>query len=166
MNETRWAELEAREAIRDQLHAYCRSMDRCDHALGYAVWHHDGTADYGDVYRGSGRGFVDQTCKSHLRLEAHSHQVTSVGITVRGARAVSEAYVTAALRFRDADGAQVTVIRGRYVDTWSRREGRWAIDHRAYLHDFDQVVRVDDERMTGVGRRDRDDPSYAVLESL
>src|SRR5829696_2436236 len=39
-------EMVAREAVREQLHAYCRAMDRMDHALGYKVWHEDGLADY------------------------------------------------------------------------------------------------------------------------
>jgi hypothetical protein len=164
--EQRLADLEAREAIRGQLHRYCRAMDRRDHAVGHAVWHDDGTADYGTIFRGTGREFVDWVCESHLRLDAHTHQVTSIGIDVRDAQAVSEAYVTATLRSRSADGVTDAVARGRYLDAWSRREGRWAIDHRVYVHDFDEVTPVGAERLSGWGRRDRDDPSYAVLEAL
>lgn len=50
------AELVAREAIRQQLHNYCRAMDRRDDGLGYAAWHEDGAADYGaGVFQGRGR---------------------------------------------------------------------------------------------------------------
>lgn len=52
------APADAREAIRQQLHHYCCSMDRRDHELGCAVWHADGTADYGTaIFKGTGRGF-------------------------------------------------------------------------------------------------------------
>jgi SnoaL-like protein len=122
------AELEdllAREAIRAQLHNYCRAMDRRDDRLGHAVWHEDGTADYGaDVFQGLGRDFVDQVSRSHLRRTAHSH---------------------------------------RYLDRWSCRGGRWAIDHRRWVLDFGEVGRHVLNPLSGTGARDRTDPSYAAL---
>jgi hypothetical protein len=73
-------ELAAREAIRQQLHNYCRAMDRRDDQLGYGVWHDDGTADYGPgIFQGRGRDFVDQVSRNHLRRLAHSHQIATVG---------------------------------------------------------------------------------------
>jgi hypothetical protein len=33
-----------RQAVTDQIYRYCRAMDRIDHALGYSIWHPDGTA--------------------------------------------------------------------------------------------------------------------------
>lgn len=159
-------ELRAREAVREQLHAYCRAMDRVDHALGYRVWHEGGLADYGTIFRGTGREFVDWVCRSHQRLYAHSHQISSTGMVVTGDRAASEAYVTAALRWRDESGHWESVIRGRYLDQWSCRDDRWAIDVRRYVHDFDHVRPIDTERLQGWGRRDGDDPSYAVFSHL
>jgi hypothetical protein len=159
-------ELLARDAVREQLHAYCRAMDRVDHALGYSVWHEDGLADYGEIFNGSGREFVDWVCRSHQRLYAHSHQIATTGIVVAGERAASEAYVTAALRWRDDAGHWESVVRGRYLDRWSCRDGRWAIDVRRYVHDFDDVHPIGAERMQGWGRRDANDPSYAALTDL
>lgn len=159
-------DLLARAAVREQLHTYCRAMDRMDHALGYSVWHDDGLADYGDIFRGTGREFVDWVCRSHQRLYAHSHQVTTVGIAVAGDHAVSEAYVTAVLRWRDDTGHWEAVNRGRYLDRWSRRDDRWAIDLRRYVHDFDDVHRVSAERLPGHGRRDVDDPSYELFAAI
>jgi len=57
---------------------------------------------------------------------------------------------------------QVTV-KGRYVDRWSRRDGRWAIDHRIYIQDFDEMHEVAATLTEGWGRRDRQDSSYEVL---
>ena len=54
------ARLEAaadRQEITDLIYRYCRAMDRMDHEQGYAIWHEDGTADYGpDVFQGTGQG--------------------------------------------------------------------------------------------------------------
>ena len=152
-----------RQAITDQLNLYCRAMDRIDPSLGHAVWHEDGLADYGQLYRGSGRGFVDWVCETHATLIAHSHRISNILIRLDGDRAGSEAYVHATLRFREGDQLRQASVFGRYVDRWSRRDGRWAIDHRVYIQDFDDVRDVHTLLVGGWGRRDREDPSYRVL---
>lgn len=153
-----------RQAITDQIYRYCRAMDRIDHELGYSIWHEDGTADYGKaVYVGSGRGFVDQVCAQHAQMLVHSHQVSNVIIELDGDHAASEAYVTARLRMERGGKLLQIVVSGRYLDRWSRRGGRWAIDHRQSVIDMDEireVVPMKDHQI----RRDRSDPSYAVLK--
>lgn len=157
-------ELVAKQAITEALYRYCRAMDRLDAELGYSVWHGDGTADYGILFQGSGSGFVDWVCQRHSAMSGHSHQVSNVLILVDGERAGSEAYVTTALRNVDESGTTVQrTIRGRYVDRWSRRNGIWAIDHRQYLHDFDDVTEIGTGGRETSGRRDRTDPSYELL---
>lgn len=154
-----------RQAITDQIHRYCRAMDRIDRELGYSIWHDDGTADYGrDVFQGTGRGFIDHVCAQHGRLLVHSHQVTNIIITLDGDRAGSESYVTATLRMeRDGRPLQMTVL-SRYIDTWSQRDGRWAIDHRLTIIDMDEIREVTPMKDHVRGSRDRNDPSYSVLE--
>ncbi len=154
----------AREAIQAVLHRYCRSMDRIDAELGYTVWHEDGLADYGPLFQGTGRGFIDWVCDYHRSLEAQSHQIANKMIDVEGDRAGSETYVTVALLFRENGRQKLTTGRGRYLDRWSRRNGIWAIDKRHYVHDFAFTQEV--EVMMGWGSRDLTDPSYAVLGAL
>lgn len=153
-----------RQAITDLIYRYCRAMDRIDHALGYGIWHEDGTADYGaDVWQGSGRGFVDHVCAQHAQMLTHSHQVTNVIIDLDGDRAGSEAYVTATLRHMRGGQLMQIGVWNRYLDRWSKRDGRWGIDHRVTVIDFDEVRPVTPLRAASPARRDRDDPSYAVL---
>jgi hypothetical protein len=153
-----------REAITDQLYRYCRAMDRIDPRLGYAVWHDDGTADYGpDIFQGTGRGFVDHVCIQHAQTLGHSHQMSNIIIEIDGGTAASESAVTATLRImREGKLMQITVW-SRYVDRWSKRSGRWAIDHRIAINDFDEIREVTPLRPTTRGSRDRTDPSYEVL---
>lgn len=154
-----------RQAITELLHRYCRAMDRVDHELGYSIWHEGAEADYGAIFKGSGREFIDWVCEGHLRQRlAHSHQVTAINMALDGDTAGTEAYVTAALRSRDGDRLIQMTVRGRYVDSWERRDGRWGIVKRVYVHDFDEVRDVE-PALEGWGARDRSDPSYAVLES-
>lgn len=154
-----------RQAIIQQLYLYCRAMDRMDLELGYSVWHDDGEADYGEaIYRGSGRGFVDFVIQSHGGMIGHSHQVTVAIVNLDGDRAASEAYVTAALRTADGDRELETTIRGRYLDRWSYRGDKWAIDKRIYVHDFDDTREVVSTGIAPTSARDPSDPSYAVLD--
>lgn len=152
-----------RLAIMDAMYRYCRSMDRMDHELGYGVWHEDGTADYGPLFRGSGRDFVDWACEHHRPMIAHAHRVSNILIDLRGDTAGSESYVTVSLRLNAGGQLEEVTVHGRYLDRWSRRAGRWAIDHRVYVHDFDARHAISAIALEGWGRRDREDPSYAVL---
>ena len=154
----------ARQAIADQLSNYARAVDRIDPELGYRVWHEDGTADYGTMFRGRGRGFVDWVCATHAQMTAHAHHITNVLIDVRGDRASSEAYVHATLRFSREGRNMVGSVFGRYLDRWSLRDGHWAIDHRIYVQDMDEL-RDAGAPLVGAfgGTRDRSDPSDAVL---
>jgi SnoaL-like domain len=159
------SELAAKQAISDVLDGYCRGLDRMDRDLALATWHEGGTADYGgQLYVGTGAGFVDWVFAQHAALEVHSHQITNRLIVVDGDRAASEAYVTVTLLTKP-EGSTMRVITscGRYVDRWARRDGRWAVAHRQYLNDITVVrqVPVADVLAHGGGQRDAADPSYA-----
>ena len=158
-------DLADRQAITGLIYRYCRSVDRLDIPLGHSIWHDDGTADYGEgVYQGNGRGVIDHICAQHLRTLHHSHQVSNILIDLDGDRAGSESYVTASLRVRSGEQLKHMTVWGRYIDRWSRRNGRWGLDQRISIRDFDEVrdvIAMYDHR---TGRRDRSDPSYSVLK--
>lgn len=155
-----------KQAIAEQLHNYARAMDRIDHALGYAVWHEGGTADYGPMFQGTGRGFIDWVCETHRTMIAHAHLISNIRAEVQGDQAVSEAYVHVNLRFESEGRLKQVVGFGRYLDRWSRRDGRWAIDHRVYVQDFDDIRDAGPQIVEPWGKRDRTDPSYALFEGL
>ena len=153
-----------RQQISELIYRYCRSVDRLDVPLGHSIWHEDGVADYGaDVYRGDGRGVIDHICAQHRQLLHHSHQVTNLLIDLDGDRAGSEAYVMACLRMRRGDKLVQMAVWGRYVDRWSRRDGRWGLDHRLAIRDFDEVREVMPLQEHDLARRDHGDPSYRVI---
>jgi hypothetical protein len=157
----------AKDAIRERLHDYVRAMDRMDDELGRSVFHADASADYGAIYQGTGHGFIDFVHAAHATMLAHTHQLGSIGIAVDGARAASEAYVTVTLRLR-APGGQLLESRscGRYLDRWEKRDGRWAISARRYVHEFDDLAPVTQAQYASEGRRERDDPSYSLFAGL
>jgi len=156
------------QAITKQIYLYCRSMDRMDVPLGCSVFHEDATADYGAaIFQGSGHGFIEWVAKGHGELfDYHSHQVTNVIINLDGDCATSESYVTATMRSTVDGRSKESTSRGRYVDCWSFRNGRWAIDARRYLHDFADEREVTNLSLPVEGRRDRSDISYGILDRV
>lgn len=164
-------ELAAKQAITEQLHRYCRGLDRMDRAMAEAVWHPGGTADYGaTMFQGTGSGFLDWVWAAHEGFARHSHMVSNalIDVDLDAGTAVSECYVEVWLRTRPHDGVVNDLLgRGRYVDRWSEREGRWAIDHRIYVDDLQRMETSPATSMTdgstATGRRDPTDPSAAVL---
>ncbi|MGO9934910.1 MAG: nuclear transport factor 2 family protein [Steroidobacteraceae bacterium] len=158
-------DLQDRFAIIDLIHRYCRSVDRLDVPLGHSIWHEDGIADYGAaVYQGNGRGVIDFICAQHGKTLHHSHQVSNILIDLDGDRAGSESYAIAALRIRRGERLQQMTVWSRYIDRWSRRNGRWGLDQRIAIRDFDEIHDVVPLGDHDSGRRDRSDPSYAVLK--
>lgn len=153
-----------RQAITDQIYRYCRAMDRIDHQLGYSVWHEDGTADYGDTFQGTGRGFIDHVCAQHSQMQQHSHQMSNIIVELDGDKAGSESYVTATLRMVRGDKTMQISVISRYVDTWSKRDGRWALDHRIAVMEMYEMREITPMKVHDTARRDRTDPSYAVLK--
>jgi hypothetical protein len=165
------AELAAKQEITEVLHRYCRGLDRMDREMAESVWHPGGTADYGaGMYQGTGTGFLDWVWGAHEGFARHSHMVSNalIEVDVDAGTAVSECYVSVWLRMRPHDGVVNDLLgRGRYVDRWARRDGRWAIVHRAYLDDLQRMESSPATSMTdgstATGRRDRTDGSYDVL---
>lgn len=158
-------QLAARFAITDHIYRYCRSVDRLDIPLGHSIWHHGATADYGAYYQGPGPGVIDLICQNHRGLLHHSHQISNILIDLRGDEAGSESYCTASLRLLRGDKLMHMMVWSRYIDSWSCRAGRWALDRRIAIRDFDEIREVTAMEQHHVGTRDGNDPSYAVLRT-
>ncbi len=125
------------------------------------------------IFKGTGAGFAAWVTEIHLNFDRHSHQINNVLVEVdsSGERAVSEAYVTVALwSSPDVMGAVTQVTsRGRYLDRWELRDGRWGIAARHYVEDFTTAQQLASDEIypaSKASRRDPDDPSYALFSSL
>jgi hypothetical protein len=65
------------------------------------------------------------------------------------------------------DGKEFQIfVRARYIDSWEKRAGRWAIVRREVGYDHDEVREVTSMRGPSNTARDRSDPSFAVLKGL
>jgi SnoaL-like domain len=160
-------ELIAKSEIREVLHDYCRSMDRLDRDLCVSVFHPEAELFYEGMFAGTAPEFFQWIFERHQSVRACSHQLTSTTIRVAGDRAVSETYGTIAIQSDGDEGwTEERTTRGRYLDTWSRRNQRWAIERRHHVVDMRSThcVRAETTDISGHGaRRDKDDPSYRLL---
>jgi hypothetical protein len=165
---TDFSRLEAaadKQDIRDLIYTYCRAVDRLDIPLGESIWHDDGYADYGaHYYQGPGKGVIATICEHHLGLISHSHQVANILIELDGDRAGSESYVSGTMR-RESEGKLIQIaVWARYVDSWERRDGRWGLARRVTVFDHEEWREVTAMGQPLGGKRDKTDPSYAVLK--
>jgi hypothetical protein len=155
----------AKDAIREQIYHYSRGLDRMDREMSLNVWHKDGTAEYllgpDNTFKGTGAEFVEWVFKAHANVTAHSHQMTNIIISVDGDKATSETYGLNSLY--NAKTGSTAFTRSRYQDRWSKRNGRWAIDHRQELVDFRTTSVETGAKTVVMGKRDRTDASYAVV---
>jgi hypothetical protein len=142
-------------------------MDRIDVPLTKATWHPGGRAYYegaGGARDCTGEEFCDWAADFHRRHLSTAHAIQNCLIVVNGDRAVSETYVEANLLRAEGQRHMLFTVHGRYLDKWSRRDGRWAIDDRHYVSSFHYEREV--TAQLGPARRDESDASYGVLSSL
>jgi hypothetical protein len=128
----------AKQAIAEVLYRYCHAVDRIDADIWKTVWHDGAVVHYEGIFEGSASDLMEFIFRAHRASEATSHQVTNAVVEVDGARAESTCYVTAVVR----SGANDVVIRGRYLDRLSARDGEWRIDERRYQNDVMQLIPV------------------------
>ena len=159
----------AKQEITEAIYRYCRAYDRMDLAMALDVWHPGGTVAYAGLYDGPAADYFGPSWSYRATLANFSHQVTNILIDLDGDRAASEAYVTASLQQHPGDDGIIRedLYRGRYLDRWSSRAGRWAIDHRHFIPDSFTRIAFDASTIRpgflGLARKDSSDPSYGYL---
>ena len=151
----------AKDEISQQIFNYSRSLDRMDTNLALQMMHPGGKWN-----GGTREEFVKSGWAINGTFSTHSHQMTNSSIAVTGDTAVSETYGFVPLRrpSKDGDKEQVTeVYVTRYLDRWSKRNGKWALDERQLIVDMHLNVHeplTSPAQRVSNGRRDRTDPVY------
>jgi hypothetical protein len=145
------------------LHRYCRAIDRRDYDLLRTVYHLDGIDDHGGLYSGSAEDFIVKAVPQGLAPYAiTTHQIMNATFKVDGDRAEGESSVLCAHISKD-DPLDNTIVSGRYLDKFERRNGEWRILHRKTMSDWSNVPGgLDPEQPQG--KTNRDDLSYHFLD--
>lgn len=158
----------SRAEIHDLIMGYCRGVDRADEALLASIFSADSTVISG-VINGSGAEFASRICAFvRDQLDLCFHSVANEWIEVSGDEAVGEHY---ALAHMVKDGFDV-MTGGRYIDRYVRRDGKWLIQSRTFVADWNTSHPTSLERggfyeaLTSWGQFGRSDPVYALWDSL
>ena len=165
------AALEAHRQIHAAMARYARGVDRCDRDMILSCYHPDAHDDHGP-FKGTPAEFADWAIPTHLALEWNSHYIFTVHIELHGNVALTESSMIGVLRYRE-DGELFDLTGGgRYLDRFEDRGQGWLIAKRQIVSDWSRIDRVEARAEGGLlegvalGRRDREDPSYAHFASL
>ena len=162
----------ARSQIGDVLVRYARAVDRLDDAAIKTCFHPDAT-----LCAAGERMAAQQFCVVAMgmlrELELTHHQIGNLQIALDGDEAYVETYFTAVHRigaagwspYPQARPGEDLMMRGRYVDRFTLRDGTWAIAHRDMVIDWARFDAADDRGLVANppeprGQRDRTDPVY------
>jgi hypothetical protein len=123
-------------AIRDLLAKHSRGIDRCDAALLDQVWDAEGHVAYG-FFTGAPRDFSATVTGLMRGGPITLHRTSNMWVKVEGDHAVSESYVLAYRVSRDEGVPPVqTLIGGRYLDRFQRKDGNFRMTHRQYVMEW------------------------------
>lgn len=131
-------DLADRMAIQEALAAYAEAIDRRDDALLASLFVPGAPIHYG-VFDGTIEQLLGHRGKASPLLVTH-HHIGNVRVRLDGAgRARSIAYLNVVHRARHGDRLVDEMIRARYLDRWSKREGRWYFAERTLVFDWSRV---------------------------
>ena len=125
----------SRIEIEQRLAQHARAIDRADEVLLRTAYHDDGTVDYGSM-QGTAAEFANGIATMHQTMPMSLHRPSNVWIRLQGERAISESYVMAWVTLPTDGEPQPHLVGGRYLDSHTRREGEWRMQHRHYVLDW------------------------------
>ncbi|MEM5275157.1 nuclear transport factor 2 family protein [Cupriavidus taiwanensis] len=167
--EKAFAELFAREAIREVLYRYCRAVDRADEASIRDCYWPDATDQHG-IVEGPIENFLGWASKVLKTTESSVHQIHNILFEFREDGCAVESYFSAFDCRPDHDGVmRFNSLKGRYVDWFVQREGVWKVKDRIVVFDWVEDLPLPKgsraERFghrRPMGERWPDDPVYKV----
>lgn len=126
------------EQVRHCIARLARGEDRRDAALITAAYWPDSVTDYG-VFKGSFNEYLAWVVPGADAITNTQHHIGQSHIELDGAVARVETQVISYHRVKYGEGDEHdTVIGGRYLDVFEKRNGDWRIASRKMLYDWYQ----------------------------
>lgn len=130
-------DLAARRDIQKAIFNYMRGQDRLDHALQMSAFHDDSDVDCG-LLRGGPKAYTDFAQGFLEEMSGCQHLLGQMDIDVdaEAGTGSGEIYFFAWHRLLE-DGAEYDLfMAGRYIDEYSYKNGKWAIQRRREIIDW------------------------------
>jgi hypothetical protein len=158
VNQSALRELLSKQEIIDCLHRHARGVDRLDRDLFLSAYHQDAHEWHGS-FVGSPEELAVWLWSRHDQRVAAQHYVMNHTFDFAGDVAHVETYFISPFRERDRD--EVTIVGGRYIDRFERRDDEWRIALRVLAREWggsfpDEPV----ESESNIGLRSGSDVSY------
>ena len=129
-------QLADREAIRECLFRYARSIDRRDRPLLDSVFWPNAATDYG-FFSGPAHEMADWAFQALATMDQTMHSMTNMLIDIALPVAKVETYYVAYHRRTGPDGLAVDqILGGRYLDRMEKRDDDWRIADRHMVIDW------------------------------
>ncbi len=164
--EQQLATLVAKDEIRECLYRINRGMDRIDRELMLTGFHEDAQICWAAPDYVPLAVFIEIAMRVQGTTSRVQHLIGQTLIDLSGDYASVETYEIGRHLTPMPDGEKDLFIAARYIDRFSRRDGRWRIERRLKLVDSIRVVEGNDTKYDHVphkGLRNREDPSYALF---
>ncbi len=160
----------AKQDLHELTARYCRGIDRADEEILMSVWHEDATVDYGFM-KGSAQEFSRMMTAMNDEIIRTIHCVSNELFEVDGDAAVGETYLFS-ISTRLLDGQEIdTLVGGRYLDRFEKRNSEWRLSHRTFIMDWNMNQPSTGEweegrfgALTSHGKRDRTDFVYSLFK--
>lgn len=166
-----------RQEISEMLYRRARAGDRADVALAHSCYHPGATERHGD-FDGFAADFIDNHSLTGVGDDENSplksmfHFITNIIIDFEGPDAAFvESYHVAIAEFRKKEGIIDATIGGRYLDRFTKENGKWAIKHRDVIFDWSRLEPETDKYWDKFhdaaflfGKRGQDDPLYQYVK--
>jgi hypothetical protein len=132
-------ELLSKQRLAELVAAYSRAVDRADEQLLASLFHPGAICDSG-VIRAESREFARRfVAWTHEYAAALAHCACSSWFELRGDDAVGETYVLAMCQLNERHGTAQSLVAGRYLDRFARRDGVWKFTERRFVVDCAQL---------------------------
>jgi hypothetical protein len=145
-------ELQDRDAIRNVLTGIARGTDRFDQALLAACIHADAKLDMSGAGAISGAAFIDMLKPPAEPPRGRMHVVSNERIVIEGDAAWSESHVLSCQAIEKSGALQTRLRAGRYLDRFSRRDGRWKLSERIFVDEWGRTDVVENAPAAGAHR--------------
>ena len=159
-------------AIERTIHRYCRGVDRLLPEVVRSCFHEDAIDDHGDTERGRDE-LVDWMFGLLATYGSTMHLVGNLMVDVHNDVGLAETYGVAFHRGPDGQPFEPrrNLITGfRYVDRFTKRDGRWAIAHRVATTEWSRVDDADGRwpfpDTLRRGSRDATDPIHWLVPEV
>jgi ketosteroid isomerase-like protein len=136
VDEAKLALMLARDELHQLVTAYCRAVDRADYEALRSLYHPDATDSHGSFSTGGVEQFIGQLQAAEPYVLVSQHNITTTNFVIEGDTGRGEIYCLVFHTFAGPKNDIDVIIGGRYLDTYTKHDGRWKFIQRTIVADW------------------------------